>query len=429
MLVAVRSLGNFALRIRALDRRDHAAQRVDLANIFAGAVVGLVRQRFHKIRSPQRIRCICDAAFIGDDLLGSQRQSSGEFRRQRPSFIQRIRVQRLRPAHHRGQRLNRRAHHIVVRLLRRKRAACRLRVETQRPGARIFCAKALAHLTLPDAARGAIFGDFFKKIVVRIEKERKARREIVHCQAPPDAPLDVFDAVTQRERELLNGRGAGLADMITADGDGIEPRRMACPKLERVNHQPQRRLGRIDVLLLRDVFLEDIVLKRPRQQLPIRALLFCHGQIHGPDDGRGRVYSHRCRDFGERDAIEEHLHIRKRTYGYPALAYFALRERMIGVVAHQRRQIESHGEPSLALLQQIPEARVGIFGSAEAGKLAHGPQPATIHRRVNAARVGRLAGPPQVALSLPVNKIGCRIKLADGMAGYGGEVLRTRRRM
>src|SRR5207302_6790808 len=43
LLILVRSLGNFALRIRTLDRRDHTAQRVNLANIFAGALLDFVR--------------------------------------------------------------------------------------------------------------------------------------------------------------------------------------------------------------------------------------------------------------------------------------------------------------------------------------------------------------------------------------------------
>ena len=62
---------------------------------------------------------------------------AASFGRQRPGFVERIGVQRLRPAQHRGQRLQRRAHHVVVGLLRGERAAGRLRVKAQRPGARI----------------------------------------------------------------------------------------------------------------------------------------------------------------------------------------------------------------------------------------------------------------------------------------------------
>ena len=157
-----------------------------------------------------------------DDLLRAQRERGGEFGGQRPGFVQRIGVQRLRAAQHRGERLHRGAHHVVVRLLRGERAAGRLRVEAQRPGTRIFRAEAFHHRFVPDAARGAILGDLFEEIVVRVEEERKPRREVVHVHAATHAPLDVFDAVAQRERQFLNRGRAGLANVIAADRNGIE---------------------------------------------------------------------------------------------------------------------------------------------------------------------------------------------------------------
>ena len=94
----------------------------------------------------------------------------------------------------------------------------------------------------------------------------------------------------------------------------------------------------------------------------------------------------------ERNLIEENFHVGERTDGDAAFADFAFGERVVGVVAHQRRQIERGGEAGLALCEQIAKALVGVFGGAEAGELAHGPEAAAIHRGVNAAGVGRLAG-------------------------------------
>ena len=121
--------------------------------------------------------------FVRDDLLRAQRERGGELGGQRPSLVERIRVQRLRAAQHRRERLQGGADDIVVRLLRGERAAGGLRVETQSPGACVLRSEALAHRLVPDAARGAIFGDFLEEIAVRVEEERKARREIVHVQA------------------------------------------------------------------------------------------------------------------------------------------------------------------------------------------------------------------------------------------------------
>ena len=50
---------------------------------------------------------------------------------QRISFVERIGVQRLRAAQHRRQRLQRRPHHVVIRLLPGQRTAGGLRVEAQ----------------------------------------------------------------------------------------------------------------------------------------------------------------------------------------------------------------------------------------------------------------------------------------------------------
>ena len=90
---------------------------------------------------------------------------------------------------------------------------------------------------IPDAARGAIFGDFLEEIVVRVEEKGKARREIVDVQAAAQRPFDIFDAVAQREGELLNGRRAGLANVIAADGNGIELRRVLGAELDGVGDQ------------------------------------------------------------------------------------------------------------------------------------------------------------------------------------------------
>ena len=67
---------------------------------------------------------------------------------------------------------------------------------------------------------------------------------------------------------------------------------------------------------------------------------------------------------------------------------------MVGVVAHQRGKVEGHGETGLTPLQQELVALVGVFGGAEPGKLAHGPEPAPVHRRVDAAGIRKIARQP-----------------------------------
>ena len=154
-----------------------------LLDVVASAALDFVGQRLDEIRSAERVGRVRDAAFVRDDLLGAQREGGGGFGGQRPGFVERIGVQRLRAAQHGRQRLQRRAHDVVVGLLRGERTSRRLRVEPQRPRARILRAEALAHHALPDAPRGAVLGDLLEEIVVRVEEKRKPRREIVHLQS------------------------------------------------------------------------------------------------------------------------------------------------------------------------------------------------------------------------------------------------------
>ena len=196
-LIAIGGFGDFALRVAALDRGDHAAEGVDLFDVVPGAALDFVGQRFDEVGAAERIDGVGDAGFVGDDLLGAQRDRRREFGRQRPGFVERIGVQRLRSAENGGERLQRGAHDVVVGLLRGERAAGRLRVESQRPGARIFRAVALDHRFVPDAASGAVLGDFFEKVAVRVEEERKLRHEFVDVEAAAHAPLDVFEAIAQ----------------------------------------------------------------------------------------------------------------------------------------------------------------------------------------------------------------------------------------
>ena len=122
-------------------------------------------------------------AFVGQHLLGAQGDGDGFFRRQRPCLIEGVRVQRLGSAQHRSQRLEGGANNIIVRLLRRKRAARRLSMKAAEPGAWVRGAKSLAHDLRPDFARRPVFRHFLKQIAVGVEKETQARGEFIHRHA------------------------------------------------------------------------------------------------------------------------------------------------------------------------------------------------------------------------------------------------------
>ncbi len=78
---------------------------------------------------------------------------------------------------------------------------------------------------------------------------------------------------------------------------------------------------------------------------------------------------------------------------------------MIGIVAHERGQVEGGGEAGLALREEIAEALVSVLGGTEAGELPHGPEAAAVHRGMNAAGIWRLAREAEIAVGIPVGQI------------------------
>ena len=123
-------------------------------------------------------------------------------------------------------------------------AVCACVRSSKRP--RVLRAEALAHDRRPHAARGAELRDLLEEVVVDVEEERQARREVVDVEAALDRRLHVADAVGEREGELLRPpssrlRGCGsrrstpgasaaracaqnsiMSTMIRTDGSGGE---------------------------------------------------------------------------------------------------------------------------------------------------------------------------------------------------------------
>ncbi len=114
--------------------------------------------------------------------------------------------------------------------------------------------------------------------------------------------------------------------------------------------------------------------------------------VKAQQNGRRGIDGHRRGDAGEFDAIKEPLHVGERADGDAHAPHFAGGERMIGIHAHLRGQIEGDGKPGDALRQQIAIAAVAFFGGSEAGVLAHGPEAAAVHVRIDAPGEGELPG-------------------------------------
>ena len=123
--------------------------------------------------------------------------------------------------------------------------------------------------------------------------------------------------------------------------------------------------------------------------------------------------------------VEEGFHVFKRVDGHADFADFAESERMVGVHADLRGEIEGHREAGLALAQEVAVTLIGFGGAAETGVLAHGPEAAAIHGGVDAAGVGKFAGEAEGVVGIPVREIRIRIEIIEGRAGESREGARA----
>ena len=131
----------------------------------------------------------------------------------------------------------------------------------------------------------------------------------------------------------------------------------------------------------------------PADPVPRDALGLGGGDVERQQDRRRGVDRHRGADLAERQPVEQDRHVGKAADRHADPADLALRRRRVRVVAHLRRQVEGHRQPGLALLEQVAEAAVGLLGGGEARVLAHRPEAAPVHRRLDAAGERVFAGP------------------------------------
>src|SRR4029079_15296532 len=71
-LILVGRILDLALRKSFFDRRDHAAHRVDLAEVLQCFLFHLFSQRFEEVRTAEWIDCVYEAGLFRTDLLGVQ---------------------------------------------------------------------------------------------------------------------------------------------------------------------------------------------------------------------------------------------------------------------------------------------------------------------------------------------------------------------
>src|SRR5215471_12309377 len=106
-------------------------------------------------------------------------------------------------------------------------------------------------------------------------------------------------------------------------------------ELNHVGDDTDRGPGRANPFLLRDEFLEHVVLDRAAHALPWHPLALRIDQVHRQQDRSRAIYRHRSGDLIDRNPIEQARHVMNRTDRYSFASDLAVGALMVGVIAYQ----------------------------------------------------------------------------------------------
>ncbi len=139
--------------------------------------------------------------------------------------------------------------------------------------------------------------------------------------------------------------------------------------------EAERRLRREDVGPAREIFLDDVVLRRALQLVARHTLSLGRRDIERKQPRRRGIDGHRRVHAVERNAVEQGAHVAEMGDRHADLADFALGQRVVAVVAGLRRQIEGHRQAGLSAGQIGPVKLVGLGCRRMAGIGADQPGP------------------------------------------------------
>ena len=145
---------------------------------------------------------------------------------------------------------------------------------------RIARVESLAHDPSPQSAGRPELCDLFQKLIVRVEEESYARRELIYVEPTIDRRLHIGDCVGERERNLLGRSRARFTNVIAGNRNRVPSRDFAGAVGEDVSHDSQARARRVDVSSARDVLLQNVVLNRARDLVGRNPLLLRRSDVH-----------------------------------------------------------------------------------------------------------------------------------------------------
>ena len=322
------------LHIGRLDGRHRAADIGDARHLGQGLGLKFLDLAGDLGAAVEDVAVFQQVGLEGHDLLQAQRPLLVPRARQAERLVPGRQLHRAGAgvlAHHHGQHLEQDAVDVVLRLLLGQAQRVHLHAVAEQALLGVGDAVAVEREVVPQLGEGPHLAHLGDEADAGIDEEGDAAHHLREIRLGDLAArayrVEHGDGVGQREGQLLHRRRAGLLQVIAADVHRIPLGNLAIGEADRVGGQPQRGLGREDVGPAREIFLDDVVLRRALQLGALDALCFGRRNIKGEQPRGRRVDGHRGVHAVERDAVEQGAHVAEMADRHADLADLALGQR------------------------------------------------------------------------------------------------------
>ena len=340
------------LHVRILDGRDRAAHGENTLEFFVGCLFQVLDFGFDHMRTIEEILVLQKIRLEGQDLLHAQ----GPLLIPRPRQAKRLVPCRELERATAGllgegdaQRLEHDPDGIVLGLGFGQAQAVDLNAVTEPAQLRVLDAVAVAPQLIPHLRHRTALADLFDEADSGIQEEGDACEHVgEHVVGYVTSRLDRVengDRVGHGIRDLLDRRRPRFLQVIRADVDRIPLGNLRHGVRHHVADQAHGRLGREHVGAAREIFLDQIILRRAAQLRSIHALSFRRRDVQRQEPGRCRVDRHRRVHLIQGDLLEKDLHVVDMADRHTDFSNLAAGQDMVRVIARLGGKVEGDREP------------------------------------------------------------------------------------
>ena len=359
---------------------DRATLLLDHRHFGPGAVHQLGDEPVHDLRALEDVRVLQEVGLEGEDLLDAEAPLLVPRPGQAEGLVPGGQLDRpgagvAAERHRKG--LEHDPGDVVLRLRLGQAERIDLHAVAQPQVLLVRDAVALAPDLLPELGHRAQLRVLLDEPDTGVDEERDPAedlREVLLGHLAARAHLvEHCDRGRERVRDLLDGRGPGLLEVVAADVGRVPARDLVDGERDGVRDQAHRRAGREGVGAAREVLLDDVVLGGPLERRQLDSVLLGDRAVEAQEPGRGCVDRHRRVHLAQRDAVEQGVHVALVRDRDADLADLATRQHGVGVVPGLGGQVEGDRQARLALREVAAVELVRPAGVRMARVGAHDP--------------------------------------------------------